>query len=409
MNPVRLLLASCAALVFSVGSVHAEDGSYTVETTASTHTTDRAYFAPGAPHWSEVFSRARLQLPLTTGVKLHLGGVAMTQIGHDYNDVGDSRDGRVDQLAVEFADVMGTGVAMTFGRQDFRLGNGFLIGDGYLDTHTATWNIPLSFYDGVSASWSRGVPHLKAFIMNWSPSYQANLGFRPNGKLYGGEVAFQMSEGTELAVDYLARHDRGPAQDRANAWTVRGSLVRGAVTLNGEAVVQGGTRAGATLAGRGGHANLVWAGGSGWKPTLRLHYSMLSGDDPTTTKDETFEVWQPTWNDWSEHYMGDLLASTIGAWSDMRISLAQLGVTPREGTTVRVLAHRFDRDQGATKPFAYEFDAVLDQDLGKGWSGWIMGGLVKPLDRAKADYGTDKSSTQLFASLTYKFGGAIKN
>ena len=32
--------------------------------------------------------------------------------------------------AVEFADVMGTGVAMTFGRQDFRLGNGFLIGDG---------------------------------------------------------------------------------------------------------------------------------------------------------------------------------------------------------------------------------------------------------------------------------------
>ena len=160
---------------------------------------------------------------------------------------------------------------------------------------------------------------------------------------------------------------------------------------------------------KGWHANLVWAGGSGWKPTLRLHYSMLSGDDPTTTKDETFEVWQPTWNDWSEHYMGDLLASTVGAWSDMRISLAQLGVTPREGTTVRVLAHRFDRDQGATKPFAYEFDAVLDQDLGKGWSGWIMGGLVKPLDRAKADYATDKSSTQLFASLTYKFGGAIKN
>ena len=122
MNPARLLLASCAALVLTVGAVRAEDGSYTVETTASTHTTDRAYFGEGAPHWTEVFSRARLQLPLTTGVKLHLGGVAMTQIGHDYNDVGDSRDGRVDQLAVEFADVMGTGVAMTFGRQDFRLG-----------------------------------------------------------------------------------------------------------------------------------------------------------------------------------------------------------------------------------------------------------------------------------------------
>ena len=41
MNPVRLLLASCAALMFSVGAVHAEDGSYTVETTASTHTTDQ--------------------------------------------------------------------------------------------------------------------------------------------------------------------------------------------------------------------------------------------------------------------------------------------------------------------------------------------------------------------------------
>ena len=405
-----LLLASLALTLGVVGVAAAAEGSYTVETTASAHTSDRAYFGEGAPHWSEVFSRARVQMPLSERVHLSMGGVIMTQVGKDYDGLGDTSDGRIDRFALSIDDLLFTGLDVTVGRQDYKLGDGFLLGDGYFDTRTARWNIPLSFYDGVTADWAAGDAHLRGFVVNYSPSFEADVEtYRPDGLIYGGEVAVSPGEGRGLAVAYLQRHDKSAFEDRSRAVSVRGDWTSGAFEIDAEAVIQSGKAGGVDRAGRGGHANLVWTGEGRWEPTLRLHYSMLSGDDPATAKDETFDAWQPSWNDWSEHYMGDLLASTVGAWSDVRIALVELGVTPREGTGLRLLAHRFDREQGTTKPFAYEFDAVLDQDLGKGWTGWIMGGLVKPLDRAKADFATDKSSTQLFASLTYKFGGAFKN
>lgn len=413
MNPrmFRSFLSVMLGLVCAgVGVAAAEgQGSYTVETTASGHTTDRAFFGEGAPHWSEVFSRARVEMPLTGHVNLSLGGVIMTQVGKDYAGFGDASDGRIDRLALSIHDLVFPGLGVTVGRQDYKLGDGFLLGDGYLDTRSARWNIPLSFYDGVTADWAMGDAHLRGFALNFSPSYESSLGYRPDGLLYGGEVSVSPGEGKGLAVAYLQRHDKSAFEDRSQAVSVRGDWTSGAVEVNAEAVLQGGKADGVDRAGRGGHANLIWTGSGAWAPTIRLHYSLLSGDDPATTKDETYAAWQPSWNDWSQHYVGDLLASTVGTWEDMRIALVQVGVTPREGTGLRLLAHRFDRDQGAVTPFAYEFDAVVDHDFGKGWTGWIMGGLVTPLDRAKADYATDKSSTQLFASLTYKFSGTFQN
>jgi hypothetical protein len=408
------LLLAASWCVSGTASAAEGEGSYTIETTASAHTSERAYFLEGAPHWSELFSRARVQMPLSNHVSLSLGGVIMTQVGKDYSGFGDRSDGRIDRFALTIDDLVFTGLDVTLGRQDFKLGDGFLLGDGYLDTRAARWNIPLSFYDGATADWAAGDAHLRGFALNYSPSYESSVGYRPDGLIVGGEVEVSPGEGKGLAVAYLQRRDKSAFEDRSRAWSVRGDWTSGAFEVNAEGVLQGGKAGGVDRAGRGGHANVIWTGEGQWEPSLRLHYTMVSGDDPTTTKDEAFDAWQPSWNDWSEHYMGDLLASTIGAWSDMRIALVELGVKPREGTGLRLLAHRFDRDQGSVKPFAYEFDAVVDHDFGKGWTGWIMGGLVKPLDRAKADFPTpaytsNLSSTQLFASLTYKFGGTFKN
>jgi len=90
----------------------------------------------------------------------------------------------------------------------------------------------------------------------------------------------------------------------------------------------------------------------------------------------------------------------------MRIVKLQLGLTPRAGTGLRVYAHRFDRDRGDPSAFAYEHDVVVDQAVGGRWTGWLMGGLVTPPDAARAAFAGARSG-QVFASVSYKFGGPL--
>jgi hypothetical protein len=156
------------------------------------------------------------------------------------------------------------------------------------------------------------------------------------------------------------------------------------------------------MAGRGGHGRVVVGRGQ-----VQAHaegrYFLFSGDDPDTEKDETYDPWQYTWSDWSSYYVGDLVASTVGSSTDMHIGVLQAGITPREGTGLRLLAHRFDRDTGSDKPLAYEVDLILDQALGENFSAWVMAAVASPIDAAD----DEETSTQIFASVSWKFSGKL--
>lgn len=381
--------------------------SYTLETTSGYFNTDRAYFAPGAAHWGEGFSRARLQYLFPSGVQFTAGGVLTTTVRKDYYGVADRNDGLLDQLSVSASDLGGSGLGITLGRQSIQFGDGFLIGDGYLDHRAALWSIPLSFYDGAKLDWARGTAHVTAFAADYSPSFEGALGARPDGYLFGAEAGWTCSKGNEIALAYLRRHETSLIEDRAQAISLRGGWLRGSFSVAGEAVLESGTRTGTVLAGRGGHIAATWTSQARWQPTLKAAYFLFSGDDQATSEDESYDPWQFVWGDWSAYYVGDLLGSTVGTSSNMRIALVQLGVTPHKGTGVRLLAHRMDRDLADTRPFAYEIDAVVDQSIGEHWTAWIMGGLVTPLSAAELEFGSSERSTQLFASLTYKFGGRL--
>ena len=223
--------------------------SYTLESTAGYFNTDRAYFAPGTAHWGEGFSRGRLQYRWPSGVQLAAGGVLMTTVGADYYDVADQNDGLLDQLSIAASDLGGTGLGITIGRQNIQLGDGFLISDGYLDNRAALWSIPLSFYDGVKLDWSRGTARATVFAAAYSPSFEGALGARPDGYVFGAEAGWMRSEGTELALAYLRRHDTSVIEDRAQAISLRGGWLSGPFALAGEAVLESGLRTGTDLAG----------------------------------------------------------------------------------------------------------------------------------------------------------------
>lgn len=404
-----LVLLVAAVPVRAAENAPAPRTSYTLEGTLSLHNSDRAYFQPGVANWGEGFARARVLHALSPALRLEVGGVVMNTMGTDYDGVGDRADGRLDRLTLTLGDLE-RGPSLVVGRQELRIGEGFLIGDGYYDTRAARWNIPLSFYDGVTARWNAGKGRVTAFATDYSPSFgDADLGFVPDGLIAGGELAWTPAEGHELAIAYLARDDRSATKDLTRTWSVRGAAARGPWSVTSEAVFESGSFDGVEVAGRGGRLGVTYTHDGPWSPTVRAEYVLLTGDDPDTPEDETYDPWHYTWNDWSNWYLGDMLGSTVGTWTDMRTALLEVKLSPREGTGMRVLAHRFDRDQGKPAPYAWEFDGVLEQSFGERWSAWIMGAWVTPLERAKLESGSDQRTTQVFASVTWRFEGRLGN
>jgi len=388
--------------------------SYDFDGTASWHAVDNPYFSTDVAHWREAFVRGRVHYGLPAGAYLTVGGVGAVTMDTDYYGVGDEYDGLLDQLLVGLPHVGGSDLSLTIGRQNMTLGDGFLVGDGYRDHFAALWNIPLSFYDGVLANWARGPHHVTAFAADVSPSFTAVLSdlsgdreVAPDGILAGGEIGWSPGEGKELALALVKRTDDSEIAYEPMAMSLRGAWTRGVWGVAGEAVLESGQWGDTDLAGKGGHLRVTWAGEGKYEPALKAEYFYYSGDDPDTDdKLEAYDPLQYSWSDWSNYYVGDLLASTVGTASNMRIMMLQAAFTPREGTGVRLLAHRFDRAKADTEPFAYEFDAVIDQKFGEHWSGWLMGAYASPLDAAKLEFG-DNTSTQVFLALTYKIGGKL--
>lgn len=393
--------------------------TYTLEANLTGMMVKHAYFAADDAdyEWGEGFARVRLNHALPTGWWFSVGGVGMATAGTDYYEHDDEADGMLDQLAVGFVDPNGSGLSAVVGRQDLQVGDGFVIGDGYLDRKAALWSIPLNFYDAVRVDWERGPWHALGFGANLSRSFDLDT---PDfgGKLFGGEVGWSEGEdGDALAVGFFTRTDDTDLEYEPRAVSLRCAYGFGPARLAGEAVFESGTVGDVDFAGRAGHLGVTVADEK-WKfaPHASLEYLLFTGDDPETAdKDEAYSRWQYRWNDWSKWYVADLMASTLVFNSDARIWKLECGMTPREGTGLRLLAHRIDLDTGASfgglpagigRGFADEVDLVVDQSFGEHWSAWVMGAYAMPRDAAKELIG-DENAMQVFGSVTFKFGGSL--
>ncbi len=398
--------------------------SYGVEATSSYHYANNPYFGAdwgitreGAGKttysWTEGFTRLRLNYGLPRGAYVSAGGVLLGTGGTDYFGVEDVGDGRVDQLLAGWPDVGGSGLSLVAGRQDLQVGDGFLIGDGYLDRRAALWNIPLNFYDAVRADWARGPWRVLAFGAHLSHSFGSE-GVYPKGIEYGGEAGWSAAEDRAVALGVFQRADDGPAQLDARAYSLRGALGLRGFTLAGEGVQEAGTAGAVDLKGRAGHLGLTYGPELRFKPYAEVAYLFFSGDDPATPEDEGFYPWEYRWSDWSRYYVADFVGSTLVFNNDARIWKLECGVTPFADTGVRLLAHRIDLDTGSAwgglpegvgRGFADELDLVVDQALGDRWSAWVMGAYVVPREAGKALVGRARAG-QLFVSLSYAFDRA---
>ncbi len=430
-RPLAWLAIGCAVLALAAGMAWAQDEeaagvpaglSYGVEFTASYHHANHPYFGadwgitqdPDRKNysWGEGLSRLRFHYGLPQGLWVSAGAVVMSTFATDYFGTDGVADGRVDQLAVGVTDLGGGGLNLTAGRQDIQVGDGFVIGDGYYDTKATLWNIPLNFYDGVKADWGLGPWHALAFAARLSPSFGSE-GATVKGVLGGAELAWSAGEDRTLALAWFQREDDGTMDLDARAVSVRGALGCGGARLAGELVQQYGELGTTDLAGRGGHLGATWTFALPGEPYAQVQYLQFSGDDPSTSEDEAYQTWQFRWNDWSQWYAADLVGSTLLTNSDTRVWKLELGWSPCEKGSLRLLLHRLDLDSGASwgglpegvgRGFADEVDLVIDRELNENWSAWLMGGYARPREAAEELVGT-AASGQVFASITYSFEG----
>jgi hypothetical protein len=427
--------AVSAALLLAAGAAYGEEAegdsaaaapmglNYSLELTSSFHQVSSAYFGAAdwqvhrhGPHysWGEGLTRARVGYK-EAGCSVGFGGVLLGTTGTDYFGTHDLGDGRLDQAFLAVEDLGGSGVGFTFGRQNLQIGDGFVIGDGYYDSRAALWNIPLGYSDAALVGWTRGPWNVQGFASLLSRSWhwvdeESGATFYPQGTITGGEVSYAPSEQRTLALAYFRRQDTGDTKLQPSAFSARGALGQGPLTLSGEWVTERGDYGdgpATDLKAMAGHACLNYALPFKGEPFVEVEHLRFTGDDPGTPEDEAYYPWQYTWSDWSKWYVADLMGSTLVFNSNSRVWRLGCGFTPLENTTVRLLLHRIDLDtqvpEGIGRGFADEADLIVDQSIGDHVSLWVMGAYAVPRDAAKDLLGSSAKSGQLFASISYKF------
>jgi hypothetical protein len=394
--------------------------------TATQHNVWSAYFGGdygfGGPNfnWGEGYGQLRLQADVAPWLQLGAGGVAMGTLGRDYSGLEDQGDGLLDQAWAKLDRPGGVPAALTVGRQEIVFGDGFLLGDGFMDRKAASWNMPLRAFDAVRADVgldSLNVTliatrmHSRFFQYVYDPADSTGFGLlEPRGEMYGGDAQFGVTAGTNVGATLLWRADTGPSNVDAHVVSLRGHTRRGPLGLAGEWALERGQSHDTGLYASAWHADARYEIPARLSPYFEASYAFFSGDNPDTPETEEYFPWNFDWTDWSKYYIGDYVTSML-LNADSRIWRLEAGCQPSEQLTLRALAHHFDLDTGSfvlglpagvSRHFADEVDVVADYQATESVGFWVLGSWAAPGDAAKYAWG-DKTAWQLFFAATYEF------
>ncbi|KAA0595617.1 hypothetical protein FZ942_14525 [Azospirillum lipoferum] len=308
-------------------------------------------------------------------------------------------------------------VDLAYGRQNFVIGDGFIIGDGTLDSRRQG-----TYWLGPRRGWNTGtavakfdVAPVHADLFRLKSDKYSNTDV-----IYGGNLEWRFgaeggAEGkSSLGASYM-RIDQSnlPTRKGMDIYNLRAlgltiPSVPG-LTLSAEYVKQHNNRAGAEVDAS------AWYGEAGysfadvaWTPRVGYRYSRFSGDKPGTAKSEAFDPLHmafPRWGTWLQGEINGEYFPTSN--SNVKVHNAQFAVQPTETVTLTALLYdfRFDRKPaGVTSGHVgNEINLAVDWAatenlLVSGVAGRFFAG-----DGGKQFFGGNKDSSvfEVMATLTY--------
>ncbi|NOQ16184.1 MAG: hypothetical protein GQ581_03920 [Methyloprofundus sp.] len=262
-------------------------------------------------------------------------------------------------------------LVVSLGRQDYRLGSGFLIYDGAGDggTRGAWWiGARQSFDNSALVRINLAGVKLEYFHLNTRPrDVQNKLG------LDGVNLEYTHASLGNIGFSYI---NVGKSQkdlnndfvDGLHTYDIRANIspfrhLR-SLQIAGEYVYQHNPLTQA----HGGFAQLsyqyqTWP----WRPKFSYRYTALAGDDPHTDKNEAFNALAYGFSDWGTWYQGEITGEHIFGSSNLNSHLLRMELAPIDSVLINLMYYYFELDQATalgnqvTNPhFADEINLIVD-------------------------------------------------
>ncbi|GAB2793076.1 hypothetical protein GCM10027040_19130 [Halomonas shantousis] len=296
------------------------------------------------------------------------GILSMTR-GNQYGDIdgatpGHPEDGRIDlaymgwNSGTLFADSLGEdAITLSYGRQKFEFGDGFLVGDGFLDTgkYAAYYIGPSEgFHNTVVASidshgWHGDLFHLKRDqYVRGAPDRQTYAN--------GVNVDYLWAERAKLGAAYVHTYNTDIAtREGMDVYNLRAKGVPFTaipdLALGGQYVHESNDKQGIDENGWYAQATYVFSQAL-WTPQIMYRHAEFSED-----YDTLFYDFAGGWGNW---YMGEIVGEYMLFNSNLEVDMLRASLQPRDDLETGIIGYRFryqDTPDGiGSRSFAKEVD-----------------------------------------------------
>lgn len=428
--PWSLLLAAGGAQAELLYDKDGRQLGLEVESMVGAFRTSEDYLGEGGKSWREGYLKATLtgQTTLSSGATLRggLGGITLGTWGDGdaggYT-VGGERRTKIENAYVGWASA-GGGLDLSFGRQQFQLGDGFLIasdpvsiGKGFAPLGVQV-NRGGAYYLAGQKSFDRtaiarfdpaGPLRGDAFWLKSDNPYQQNT------ELAGLNVEHVDEQRGTLGASYLKilDVDRGAGlglwdqRDGMNVYSVRGQGSLGVenLFLSFEYVAQRGGRTAVK-----NHANAWYVEGGWtfaqlpWQPNLNYRHARFSADKPGTARNEAFDpLFFGMTRGFGTWFQGEVASNYAGpANSGNRVDRLELTLNPREDLSIGLQYWDIRREGQAADLAGREIDLFAMWQINDNVIFSPMVGWYKPRGAdVIAAQGNDKRNLYLQAVLMF--------
>jgi hypothetical protein len=301
---------------------------------------------------------------------------------------------------------------LTFGRAQYRIGQGYLLWDGGGEGGTRG-----GFWSGARKAWAlaaigRFKPKnhtLEAFYLNRNEVPESETGTR----LWGGNYELALGEANTLGASYLYFYsDSLPERDGMSVFNLRAyvapfkrlpNLSLGAEFAQEE---NGDLLSSTAWMAQGAYelSNIFW------KPKLSYRYAFFEGDDPATAKNESFDMLFPGFSDWGSWWQGEIAGEYFLANSNLISHQVRLHLTPGESLGTGLIGYVFQLDQPASfapgvtsKDLATELDAYADWKINDNFTASFVAAFAHPQEAAEEGFGRTSDFTYGMIYVTYAY------
>lgn len=271
------------------------------------------------------------------------------------------RYGILDVLNVRIDNLFGTPLSLTAGRQDIALGDYYdwwLVldgtpGDGSWSFYLDSVRLSLDVKD-IKTKFDLVYIYQNPEPGEWVPTLGNSSGYTITDQREQGVILYASNKSlknTQLDGYFIYKRDDRLSTirsgDNADIYTIGGKLtgtpaehwlysIEGAYQFGRKEDTISGVPAERDIAAYGGKAKLTYAFNDSLKNQVSLVGEFLSGDDPSTDKDEMFDLLWGRWPRWSELYIFSYINETgrrVAQINNLGRVGASWAITPVKNTT----------------------------------------------------------------------------